>query len=136
MKLSYRIPISILAFTGLCACNPVGVHYNDMMIAAIKPTGDSFYTPHPQAIWRFGITNIGNIPLWWSAGVDCKPRADKYYDLAGGHIEWPEGVLEPGKGLETNMIVPAGVRWRGVVNYDSGKIGTVVKTAFEEEWHR
>ncbi len=91
----YRITFALLAFTVLCGCSHVGMDHSDMTIAAIKPTGDSFYTPHPQTIWRFGITNIGNIPLQWSAGVDCNPHADKYYDLAGGHIDWPEGVLGP-----------------------------------------
>ncbi|MEI7729686.1 MAG: hypothetical protein WCO56_08935 [Verrucomicrobiota bacterium] len=89
-----------------------------MMIRAIGPIGESFYNP-PQPIWRFAITNTGTSDARWMAVIQKQGVGDKDYANAGGHIDWPEGVLAPGQGIETNMIVPGrtGSVWRAHVDF-------------------
>src|SRR5690349_4184470 len=87
-------------------------------IRAVGPTGDAFYRP-PQPIWRFAITNTGGSQLIWSSSVEVRNTIDGNYSRAGGHIDWPAGVLAPGESLITNMIVPAkaGAVWRASVEF-------------------
>ena len=89
-----------------------------MTIHAVAPTGDTWYRP-PQPIWRFAITNTGACQLVWTSGVEVRGGSDRDYSHAGGHIEWPQGVLSPGESLFTNMIVPAvtGSVWRASVEF-------------------
>jgi hypothetical protein len=90
-----------------------------MTVRALHSTGDSWYKPHPQPIWRFAITNTGRARVFWQAGVEVRGGSDSEYSHAGGFIDWPEGSLPPGQGFETNMIVPAktGSVWRASVTY-------------------
>ena len=107
-------------------------HTAAVTISAIEATGDTFYTPHPQPIWSFGITNRGTTPLYWEAGVEVQGEHTNY-SHAGGHIDWPEGILPPGSGLQTNMIVPAGMSWRGWVDY-APHLGDEFKR-YNDRWH-
>ena len=85
-------------------------------IHAIAPTGDTFYRP-PQPIWRFAITNTGNCIVLWQAGVEVKGE-HRDYSNAGGHIDWPEDMLQPRRSVFTNMIVPAKTNaWRASVDF-------------------
>lgn len=89
-----------------------------MTIHAVVPTGDTWYQP-PQPIWRFAITNTGTFQLVWESSVEVRGGVDRDYSHAGGHIEWPQGVLAPGESLFTNMVVPAvtGAVWRASVEF-------------------
>ena len=89
-----------------------------MTIQAVSPTRDTWYRP-PQPIWRFAITNTGNCEVVWASSVELVGGDDRDYSDAGGHIEWPDGVLAPGQGLITNMIVPArkGSVWRACIEF-------------------
>jgi hypothetical protein len=89
-----------------------------MTIHAIAPTGGKWYQP-PQPIWQFAITNTGSSDVVWNAGVQAKDRNDRDYSNAGGTVDWPQGVLAPGKGLVTEMIVPAktGNVWRAYIEF-------------------
>jgi hypothetical protein len=88
-------------------------------IRAIEPTGETFFTPSPQPIWSFGITNTGETEIEWRSTVELRGKGPQGYSHAGGFIEWPEGVLAPGEGLRTNMIVPAvsNMVWRAAVEF-------------------
>lgn len=89
-----------------------------MTIHAVNPTGDTYRHP-PQPIWRFAITNTGSCTAVWKAFVDVRGGPDRDYSVAGGFIEWPMGILEPGRSVVTNMIVPAktGSVWRASIGY-------------------
>ena len=52
-------------------------------------------------------------------GIEVRGGGDEEYSHAGGFIDWPEGVLASGQGIQTNMIVPAkaGSAWRAYVDY-------------------
>jgi hypothetical protein len=88
-------------------------------IRAIRFTGDTFFKPNPQPIWRFAITNTGKSYACFASGVEVRGGEDHNFATAGGLIEWPMGALAPGEGIETNMIVPAksGSEWRGSVSF-------------------
>jgi hypothetical protein len=90
-----------------------------MTISTIGPTGDTFYIPHPQPIWEFAITNLGARDVEWRAGIEVRGNSDTNYSHAGGFFDWPEGILAPGQGLHTNMVVPAksGSVWRANIDY-------------------
>jgi hypothetical protein len=106
-------------------------------IRAIGPTGDTWYIPHPQPIWRFAITNSGTCAARWDSGVEVRGGSDKDYSHAGGFIDWPEGILGPGEGLLTNMIVPAltGSVWRAEVDYSPAKARDSRDTrTYKDEW--
>lgn len=87
-------------------------------IRAVGPTGDTFYRP-PQPIWRFAITNAGKCDVVWEASVSLKDARDEDFSNAGGHIDSPQGILAPGRGLVTEMIVPAKkeIAWRARVEF-------------------
>jgi hypothetical protein len=89
-----------------------------MLIRSIGPLGERFYSP-AQPIWRFAITNTGTSEACWMAGIQVQGGSDMDYSHAGGHVEWPDGVLAPGYGIETNMIVPArtGSVWRAHIDF-------------------
>ena len=89
-----------------------------MTIHALAPTGDTYYRP-PQPIWRFAITNTGSCDVVWESWVEHKGGVDQDYSHAGGHIDWPEGILAPGQSVFTNMIVPAraGSEWRACITF-------------------
>ncbi len=85
-------------------------------IHAIAPTGDTFYRP-PQPIWRFAVTNAGNCNVLWESGVEVKGE-HRDYSNAGGHIDWPQGILLPRGSVSTDMIVPAKTNaWRASVDF-------------------
>jgi hypothetical protein len=109
----------VLTAAGLlfAACHSLPQAQRGMVtIHAIGPTGNTFYTPHPHPIWSFDITNRGPSAIYWEAGVEVEGEHTNY-SHAGGHIDWPEGILPPASGLQTNMIIPAGRSWRGWVDY-------------------
>lgn len=89
-----------------------------MTIYAVAPTGRTWYRP-PQPIWRFSITNTGGCVVVWEAGVELRTGNDEDYSHAGGHVDWPGGVLAPGQSALTNMIVPGrnGSVWRGYIEF-------------------
>lgn len=89
-----------------------------MTIHAVASTGDTWYRP-PQPIWTFAITNTGDCQLVWASSVEVRGGDDRDYSHAGGHVEWPQGVLAPGQNLFTNMIVPGrtGSVWRASVEF-------------------
>jgi len=89
-----------------------------MTIHAVASTGDTWYQP-PQPIWQFAITNTSKSHVIWDSKVEVKGGSDKDYSHAGGHIQWPEGILGPGQSLFTNMIVPAksGSVWRASIDF-------------------
>ncbi|MEW6160965.1 MAG: hypothetical protein AB1813_26345 [Verrucomicrobiota bacterium] len=91
-----------------------------MTVRTLNFTGDFWYKT-PQPIWRFAITNTGHARVYWQAGIEVRDGSDSEYSHAGGFVNWPEGSLPPGQGLETNMIVPAkaGSVWRASVIYSS-----------------
>ena len=106
----------ILALFVLVGCsNPYRV---SMRIHAVAPTGETWYRP-PQRIWRFAITNTGDSQVVWNARIEVSGGSDRDYSHAGGHIEWPQGVLAPGQSVFTNMIVPAktGSVWRASIEF-------------------
>jgi hypothetical protein len=117
--------------TGCTHTKPNG----EITIQAVRFTGDTFYIPHPQPIWTFAITNSGKTEMEWTSGIEEKGGSNADYSRAGGHIDWPEGTLAPGQGLETNMIVPAkpGTAWRAYVEYRPAA-GKNRKT-FKDVWH-
>ncbi len=85
-------------------------------IHAIGPIGETFWTA-PQPIWRFAITNTSDAIVLWKAGVEINGK-NRDYSIAGGFIDWPEGILQPKQTLLTNMIVPATTNgWRGSIDY-------------------
>lgn len=126
-------------------------------IYAIAPTGDNFYRP-PQPIWQFGVTNHSNFSVLWQSGVEVIGE-HRDYSHAGGHIDWPEGILLPRQCVFTNMIVPAKTNaWRPrVVSWpvspqdlnkaqaDAARFGTSVTDfcprpqnkmmIYKDEWH-
>jgi hypothetical protein len=106
----------LLALVVLVGCS--SPERASMTIHAIAPTGDTWYRP-PQPIWRFAITNTGTCQLVWESCVEVRGGSDREYSHAGGHIEWPQGVLAPSESLFTNMIVPAATRsvWRATVEF-------------------
>ena len=106
--------MAVLVLVG-CASPPERA---SMTIHAVAATGDTWYVP-PQPIWRFAITNTGNCEVVWESSVDVRDRDDQDYSHAGGHIDWPDGVLLPGQGVFANMIVPAkaGKVWRASVTF-------------------
>lgn len=108
-----------------------------MPIQALGPTGEMWYRPDPQPIWSFAITNTGKHDVNWAAGISVKDGADKGYAYAGGFIDWPEGILAPGQGLHTSMIVPArsGSVWSAGVTCWRANTGGSFKT-FSDEWHQ
>jgi hypothetical protein len=155
---------SITATVALASALLVGCVHTEraepMTIRAIRATGETFYTPQPQPIWRFAITNIGTSAACWVAGIEVQGGGDRGYSNAGGHIDWPAGVITPGQGIETNMIVPAktGSVWRAYVEFwmisphdlkksqdDADRFGVSVtefcprpesrKELYNEEWH-
>ena len=106
-----------------------------MTIRALGPTGETWYQPAPQPVWSFAITNTGIRNVEWKAGID-RSESDKGFDYAGGFVDWPEGILSPGQGLRTNMIVPAksGIAWRPMLVYWPSN-SRDFKTS-SDEWHR
>ena|ERR1039457_5532871 len=90
-----------------------------MKIRAVRFTGDTFFTPSPQPVWRFAITNSSQFEMCWQSGTETSGGGDPGYSRAGGFIEWPEGILASSQGCETNMIVPAksGSAWRAYVEF-------------------
>jgi hypothetical protein len=88
-------------------------------IRALQATGQTFFTPSPQPIWRFAITNSSQSEVCWQSGIETSGDRDHGYSRAGGFIEWPTGTLAPSQGIETNMIVPAksGISWRAQVEF-------------------
>ena len=126
-------------------------------IHATAPIGDTFYRP-PQPNWGFAITNTGNCNVLWQAGVEVKGE-HRDYSNAGGHIDWPEGILQPQQCVFTNMIVPAKTNaWRASVDFwplspqdlkkaqaDAERLGTSVsdflprsqnrKGTYNDVWH-
>jgi hypothetical protein len=113
-------------------------HLTAMTIRAVGATEDTWYRPHPQPVWQFAITNTGNCELHWECGVEDRGWTDRAYSIAGGFIEWPEGVLAPGQGLCTNMIVPAkGRAWRAFVEYWPPPLTSQTKSRrYNDAWHR
>jgi hypothetical protein len=127
-------------------------------IHALGPTGDTWYRP-PQPIWRFAITNTGAYEVAWESSVQVRGGSDPDYSHAGGHIDWPEGILLPGQSVITNMIVPgkAGSLWRASVEFwpispeelrkaqdDAARFGLSVfeftprhhrRRIYKDEWH-
>jgi hypothetical protein len=89
-----------------------------MTIHAVAPTGDTWYRP-PQPIWHFAITNTGDCQLVWASGVEVNGGDGPDYSHAGGHVDWPQGVLAPSESVFTNMIVPGrtGSVWRASVSF-------------------
>lgn len=89
-----------------------------MTIRAVASTGDTWYQP-PQPIWEFAITNSGPSTVVWYSNVEVRDGNDRDYSHAGGHIQWPKGILAPGQGVLTNMIVPAktGSVWRASLDF-------------------
>ena len=109
---------------------------SSMSIRAVRPTGDTWYTPHPQPIWTFAITNTGSIKVQWRSGIEVKGGEDKEYSHAGGFVNRPEGILPPGQGVRTNMIVPAltGAVWRAYVEFWPPASSEDFRTQ-SDEWH-
>jgi hypothetical protein len=109
-----------------------------MTISAIGATADTFYIPNPQPIWSFAITNTGTNEAQWQAGIEVKGGDPNDYSLAGGHIDWPEGILGPGKSSQTNMIVPAkaGTTWRAYLEFHpTTDIGYRELQRYDDQWH-
>jgi hypothetical protein len=105
------LPVLLLVLIGCSSAERASV-----TIHAIAPTGNAFYSP-PQPIWRFAITNSGNCNVLWQAAVEVKGE-HRDYSNAGGHIDWPEGILQPGQCVFTNMIVPGETNaWRAWVEF-------------------
>jgi len=104
-------------------------------ISVIGSTGHQWYKP-PQPIWRFAITNSGKSPVTWHSGVIMQGAIDRDFNNAGGHIEWPEGRLLPGQGIETNMIVPAvnGAVWQPFVWYSREPTALELKASRWRKW--
>jgi hypothetical protein len=106
-----RASILVLLFVVVGCSNPERA---SVTIHAVAPTGQTFYRP-PQPIWRFAITNNANCIAMWQSDVEVKGEHHDY-SMAGGHIDWPEGILLPRQCVFTNMIVPAGTNvWRAQV---------------------
>lgn len=100
---------------GAVGCSP---QHPAVTIRALAPTGDAVgYKPQP--IWEFAITNAGGCDVLWRSSVDVKGGEPGDYSNAGGHIEWPVGILAPGESLFTDMIVPAhtGSVWRASIEF-------------------
>ncbi len=115
----YWITVSVvLASALLFGCVHTG-RANAVKIRTVRFTGDTFFTPSPQPIWRFAITNSCQSEVCWQSGIETSGDRDPGYSRAGGLIEWPEGILASGQGCETNMIVPAksGSAWRAYVEF-------------------
>jgi hypothetical protein len=151
-----RAPL-LVALLMLVGCS--SPERGSMTIHAIAPTDDTFYRP-PQPIWRFAITNTGGCDVVWHSSVEVRGGDDRDYSHAGGHIEWPQGVLGPRGNLITNMIVPAkaGSVWRACIEFwpispqdlekaqaDADRFGLSVvefsplpqgrKGTYNDEWH-
>ena len=112
------------------SAKPVGAS-----IHAIGPTGHTWYDKPPQPIWAFTITNTGPRDIMWRSDVEVKGNSDRDYSIAGGFVEWPAGVLGPGRWLCTNMIVPANTStiWRAYVEYGLTNGGTIQR--YNDKWH-
>jgi len=111
-----RIP-AVIVLVVLAGCsNPQRA---SMTINAVAPNGDDTWWSPPQPIWRFAITNTGDCQVVWHSNVQVEGGGDRDYSHAGGHIEWPKGVLALGQSLVTNMIVPAkmGSVWRASIRF-------------------
>src|SRR4051812_11645123 len=95
---------ALVAPLALLGCS----HYEQasMTIHAVESTGETMFRP-PQPIWSFAITNNSSFQMLWESGVEVRGGDYSDYSRAGGHIDWPQGVLGPGETLFTNMIVPA-----------------------------
>jgi len=106
-------------------------------IVAIRPTGEVARNPDVddgtimEPVWLFGITNVGGASAGWNAAVHWhSPTPDAtsgaitiqsqegVFGVSGAGMF---GVLKPGEGLVTNMIVPMGdnLEWSGVVTFDT-----------------
>jgi hypothetical protein len=130
-----RLAVSLaLTASTLIGCSPA---HCSVTIRTIGSTASTWYTPHPQPIWRFAITNTGTRPVQWFSGVEGKDGNDTNYSRAGGFVDWPEGILMPGEGVVTNMIVPAltGSVWRATVLYcPTNAVGGKSLRTFADEW--
>ena len=130
---------SITATVALIAMLLVGCDHKEraepMTIHVIRATGETFYIPHPQPIWSFAITNLSDSDLHWTSGIEVSGGIDADYSLAGGHIDWPAGMLVASQGIETNMIVPAksGSVWRAYVEFWS--VSHQDSRTYKDEWH-
>ena len=102
----------------LVGCGPTE-QADPVTIRALRLTGDTWFKPDPQPIWRFTVTNTGKSDVCWRSGVEVRGNIDPKYSRAGGFVEWPEGILAPGRGIETNLIVPAktGSVWRAYAEF-------------------
>jgi hypothetical protein len=131
-----RFWITVVALISmlLAGCNHNSLS-GSMTIRAVASTGGTFYTPHPQPIWTFAVTNTGRCELHWQSGIEVKGGGDTNYSHAGGFIEWPEGILAPGEGVETNMIVPAktGIVWRAYVEWWTTSMRHM--ETYNDKWH-
>jgi hypothetical protein len=127
-----------IALLVLVSCNrTTSLSEVSMTIGAIGPTGDTIYPAHPQPIWAFAITNTGSSNVEWRAFIEVRGLTDTNYSYIGGHIDWPEGVLGPGRGLQTNMLVPAKCGgWRAYIDYCSTPIPVGrERQIYNDVWH-
>jgi hypothetical protein len=107
-------------------------------IQAIRPTGQLATRTNllgetfRGSVWVFAITNVGQANAYWRAGVpgrtlDC--HVD-FFSITVGDMK--VGVLAPGQGIITNMIVPIDgyTAWCGYV--DSFTVATGLQTHLEK----
>jgi hypothetical protein len=78
-----------------------------MSIRAIGPTGASFSNP-PALVWSFAITNKGPSAVSYRGEVGVVNERESPFLLTPKPIQPPEGILAPGQGVVTNILVPAG----------------------------
>ena len=119
MRFSQTIAVGLISVVVVSCAHVTKPARAGVTIRAVRAVGDTFYLPHPQPIWRFAITNSDSSDAQWMCGIEVRGGGDDEYSHAGGFIDWPEGVLASGQGIETNMIVPAkaGSAWRAYVDY-------------------
>lgn len=154
----FLVTVSVVVISALLAGCAQPMQPDRVTIRAVHATGDTFFTPSPQPIWRFVITNNSQSEVCWQSGVET--RGDTNYGRACLYITWPQGILPPNQRIETNMIVPAksGIGWRAFIDFrtltpqESDKIKAEMKEfkgpseyewcphdnkwkSYKDEWH-
>jgi hypothetical protein len=115
------VVVAIAAFVLLVATLPTA----KVTIQAIRPTGglvtrtNAFGQVVSGPGWLFGITNVGRATASWYTSVHSRKS-----DGRGGFFyypsrDWQIGILKPGEGSVTNLIVPFGdkIEWSAMLTY-------------------
>ena len=155
------IVVTIAIFVVMIATLPTA----KVTIVAIRPTGGFGICTYPSGVpgsgqeWLFGITNVGEATAGWKAIVHARYMGAPANEFSQKGFVWLGGMLKPGEGLVTNMIVAASgnTEWRSWGYYNTqptpfqmhlwelGNKMPVVRSllsqrafahSFETSWHR